>query len=599
MAEAVRLVVWDLDETFWKGTITEGGMTDYIQSHHDTVIELARRGIISSICSKNDEAPTLAVLREKGIADYFVFPSITWDPKGPRLAALIKAVQLRAPTVMFIDDNPGNRAEAAAMVPGLQVEDETFVARMLDDPRFRGRDDATLTRLAHYKLLEKRKRDEKHAAGDTTAFLRGCDIRVYIEYDVAGHIDRAIELINRTNQLNFTKRRLPENMDEARAELTKQLSPFRASAGLVKVFDRYGDYGFVGFYLLHGDPPVAAQFCFSCRTLGMLVEKWLYDRLGQPRLKVAGEVLTDLFAPRKVDWITIAASPSPDAALVVPVAPEIRVHGGCEAQPLAHYLRAHSPSVKVTGTMPAGGVVVSTNATPLLLSACGRHGPALACEAEALGIPYDLLVSDYFAAVPPGTAFVFAGGSDGYKRIRYRHRRHGWEIRADPEGLQRFNVFEHTGAELEAKLDQFVRPGVHREQAGRFARHVKAQYDPVAGETEADVETHTRALLDRIPPGSKLVLILDSPRIRVRGDALHIWAPRRAYNLQIARLLANCPFAAALGFDDCIHAEEEIFQGGNHFDRKVYFRMAEAILDALRGLRPKPPPITAEPGAGF
>ena len=25
--EAVRLVVWDLDETFWSGTLTEGGMS--------------------------------------------------------------------------------------------------------------------------------------------------------------------------------------------------------------------------------------------------------------------------------------------------------------------------------------------------------------------------------------------------------------------------------------------------------------------------------------------------------------------------------------------------------------------------------------------
>jgi hypothetical protein len=26
-AEPVRLVIWDLDETFWKGTLTEGGIT--------------------------------------------------------------------------------------------------------------------------------------------------------------------------------------------------------------------------------------------------------------------------------------------------------------------------------------------------------------------------------------------------------------------------------------------------------------------------------------------------------------------------------------------------------------------------------------------
>lgn len=51
--ERVRLVIWDLDETFWKGTLTEGGVTRNDRAA-ETVVSLARRGIVSSICSKND-----------------------------------------------------------------------------------------------------------------------------------------------------------------------------------------------------------------------------------------------------------------------------------------------------------------------------------------------------------------------------------------------------------------------------------------------------------------------------------------------------------------------------------------------------------------
>ena len=43
MAEPVRLVVWDLDETFWRGTLVEGGIREYVQAHHEIVVELARR----------------------------------------------------------------------------------------------------------------------------------------------------------------------------------------------------------------------------------------------------------------------------------------------------------------------------------------------------------------------------------------------------------------------------------------------------------------------------------------------------------------------------------------------------------------------------
>jgi hypothetical protein len=50
MAETIKLVIWDLDETFWRGTLDEGGITQYVQAHHDIVVELAQRGIMSSIC---------------------------------------------------------------------------------------------------------------------------------------------------------------------------------------------------------------------------------------------------------------------------------------------------------------------------------------------------------------------------------------------------------------------------------------------------------------------------------------------------------------------------------------------------------------------
>jgi hypothetical protein len=65
--EAVRVVVWDLDDTFWHGTLSEGGIGEYVREHHNTVIELARRGILSSICSKNDFVAVEQVLRQEGL----------------------------------------------------------------------------------------------------------------------------------------------------------------------------------------------------------------------------------------------------------------------------------------------------------------------------------------------------------------------------------------------------------------------------------------------------------------------------------------------------------------------------------------------------
>ncbi len=92
MAEAIRLIIWDLDDTFWRGTLTEGGIA-YQRHIHDIVIALARRGIISTICSKNDLAPVRDILQAQGLWDYFVMPSINWEPKGQRIAALAAMVR--------------------------------------------------------------------------------------------------------------------------------------------------------------------------------------------------------------------------------------------------------------------------------------------------------------------------------------------------------------------------------------------------------------------------------------------------------------------------------------------------------------------------
>ncbi|MDT8870865.1 hypothetical protein RAA17_06155 [Komagataeibacter rhaeticus] len=304
MNEKVRLVVWDLDKTFWRGTLTEGGI-DYLPEHHNIVIELARRGIVSSICSRNDHQTIENLLKEKGLWDYFVFPSIDWTAKGPRLQALVQASQLRAPTVLFIDDNPMNLAEAQAFVEGIQVADPSVIKGMLDNPLLQGKDDHDLSRLKHYQILERRAGEMSHAA-DPADFLRGSDIQVAIDYDIEPHIDRAIELINRTNQLNFTKVRLSENMEDARRELRSLLADPANAAGLVHVRDRYGDYGHVGFYVLSqgfNGPPALHHYCFSCRTLGMQVETWLYQRLGRPDITIAGNVVTDILAETPIDWI--------------------------------------------------------------------------------------------------------------------------------------------------------------------------------------------------------------------------------------------------------------------------------------------------------
>ncbi len=230
-----------------------------------------------------------AILEKTGIWEYFIFPSIDWNPKGPRLAQLIDDAQLRAPTVLFIDDNHMNREEAKHFVPALQVADENIIPTLLSSPLLQGKDDRDLTRLKQYKLIES-KIDQQKAPVDIRDFLRQSDIRVDFHYNIGEHVDRFIERVNRTNQLNFTKRRLPEEPDAARAAVHQLLDRTDLHMGLISVKDRFRDYGFVGAFVANiamGKSHLM-HFCFSCRTLNMEVEAWVYNRLGRPTLKTIG-----------------------------------------------------------------------------------------------------------------------------------------------------------------------------------------------------------------------------------------------------------------------------------------------------------------------
>jgi hypothetical protein len=45
-----KLVIWDLDDTFWRGTLSEGGATPSL-GMLSILLQLSRHGIINSIAS--------------------------------------------------------------------------------------------------------------------------------------------------------------------------------------------------------------------------------------------------------------------------------------------------------------------------------------------------------------------------------------------------------------------------------------------------------------------------------------------------------------------------------------------------------------------
>lgn len=293
--KSIKLVIWDLDETFWKGTLSEGEVVK-IPGNIELVKKFTDRGIMNSIVSKNDREKVLDVLDKWGIRDYFIFPKISWQPKGEIVKSLLEEIKLRAENVLFIDDNHSNRGEVEFYNKGITCIHPDQLAGILSDSAFNGKDDKEHSRLKQYHIMEQRiVAETKYSSNEE--FLRSSHIKIQICSDCLSEEARIYELIQRTNQLNYTKIRSTQE------EVHSFLENDEYETRYVKASDDFGEYGIVGFYALKDNR--LEHFLFSCRTIGFGIENFIYKRLNYPKINVEGEVSTQLTKDLNVDWIQV------------------------------------------------------------------------------------------------------------------------------------------------------------------------------------------------------------------------------------------------------------------------------------------------------
>jgi FkbH-like protein len=329
----IKLVIWDLDETFWEGTISEENI-GIINYNIKLLEDLTNRGIVNSICSKNNYEQVKNKLIEIGIWDFFVFPQISWDPKGKIIDDMISSMGLRAQNVLFIDDNVMNLNEALFFNSDLNVCTPDFISNLATNAYLNGKEDLSHNRLKQYKNLEKKQIEFKKSKLSNVDFLRESEIKVNIFKNCLDELDRIHELVERTNQLNYTKNRV------SKAELRDQIKDQANETGYVRVNDKYGDYGISGFYLKNNKNELI-HFLFSCRTMNMYVESWLYKELNSPIIKNKTNVALELNVNQDFSFIN-AVSKSNQEEYIRNLKDNYKVLliGGCDLDQVAFYLNS-------------------------------------------------------------------------------------------------------------------------------------------------------------------------------------------------------------------------------------------------------------------
>jgi HAD superfamily phosphatase (TIGR01681 family) len=135
---ARKLIIVDLDETVWGGIVGDVGWENLVLGGHhhrgeayvdfqQALKSMKNRGILLAIVSKNEEQAALEAIQhhpEMVLAlEDFAGWRINWQDKVQNILELMTELNLGPQSVVFIDDNPAERARVRESLPEVLVPD--------------------------------------------------------------------------------------------------------------------------------------------------------------------------------------------------------------------------------------------------------------------------------------------------------------------------------------------------------------------------------------------------------------------------------------------------------------------------------------------
>ncbi len=304
-----KMIVLDLDDTLWGGTVGEDGWENLRIGGHDPLGEayadfqsalksLTRRGVLLGIVSKNEESVALEAIRKhpemRLKLEDFAGWMINWRDKVQNLADLTARLNLSLDSVVFIDDSPQERLAIRQALPEVEVpewpEDTMLYKKALlglssFNTAALSAEDAHRTQMY---VSERARGELKNSARSLEEWLESLDIRITSEELKATNLQRTAQLLNKTNQMNLSTRRMTE------AELGEWARHRDRMVVTFRVADKFGDAGLVGLLSLEREPKKSriVDFVLSCRVIGRGAEKTMLHWASQIAQAWGSEELT-------------------------------------------------------------------------------------------------------------------------------------------------------------------------------------------------------------------------------------------------------------------------------------------------------------------
>ena len=261
----IKCVVWDLDNTLWKGVLLEDEQVSLQDNVVDIIKTLDGRGILQSLASRNEHAQAIAKLQTFGLNEYFLYPQINWNSKAHSIQEIAKLINIGTDAIAFIDDQLFELEEVSFSLPDVLCINVSDLAQLLDMPEMNPRfitEDAQKRRLMYLNDIE-RKQAEETFVGSQAEFLATLNLHVTISSAQEEDLQRAEELTMRTHQLNTT----------GYTYSYEELNQFRRSKNhrllIASLEDRYGSYGKIGLAILECQDRLwtVKLLLMSCRVM--------------------------------------------------------------------------------------------------------------------------------------------------------------------------------------------------------------------------------------------------------------------------------------------------------------------------------------------
>lgn len=282
-------LISDLDDTLWYGIVGEVGaehvcwdLASHRQLHglyQQLLSALAEDGVLVAIASKNDPSVVEKALARPDLrlrTDRLFPIEASWKAKSAAVERILRAWNIGADSVVFVDDSPLELAEVAQAHPGIECirfpkddyrEGHSFLHRLRN---LFGKSHVSVEDEIRLESLRAGAEFQQAGTGgeDAETFLQRVGAELSIVWNHTQD-ERALELVNKTNQFNLNGVRYTA------ADWVHRVSGEENWLAVISYLDQFGPLGKIAVIQGHQKDKVTLYidtWVMSCRAFSRRIE---------------------------------------------------------------------------------------------------------------------------------------------------------------------------------------------------------------------------------------------------------------------------------------------------------------------------------------